>query len=193
MIKVGLDLDQAHERELVRSYVKAVYLTSRADFKPGLAEAFEESWDWFDHGSVAPLLSGTVVIRYARRAPRHWSADWEFDDGEGRRWCAGLVGDGADRLRPGPSGTRPPAGGVLFADWLMNSKPQPVSDLSFKRALDNMDTEVVFSANPSGQFRAADASFAASSASPAVAIAWSIRPPTAIASAMRARADRDPR
>lgn len=159
VIRIGVDLDQPHEHELVRSYVKAVYLTSRTDLKPGEATAFQESWDWFHESSLTPLLSGTVVIRCRRTVARHWSADWEFADEGGRTWCAGLVGAGADRLRPGMSGARASAGGIVFADWLMKAKPQAEAVLSFKAALENVESEVAFSANPlSGREDAAEAS-----------------------------------
>jgi hypothetical protein len=147
-IKVGVDFDQPHERALVSSYVKAAYLTSRTDVKADSMASFEQSWEWFDEGSLTALLSGTVVIRCRQAMARHWSADWELTDGAGRAWRVGLRGDGTDRLRPGEPGSRPATGAVLFADWLLESKPQTEAVLNFGKALENAKSEAAFSVNP---------------------------------------------
>jgi energy-coupling factor transporter ATP-binding protein EcfA2 len=123
-VKLDMVLDQPWEQDLVRTYVRAAYLTSGPDQSPQTAESFEESVNWLVADSLIPLMAGTLVIRYRATAARPWAAYWEFsDEDSGATWHAVLVDDqGIDQLRPEEAGKpERAAGGVRFADWLMQS------------------------------------------------------------------------
>jgi hypothetical protein len=148
-IKLGIDLDQAWEQDLVGTYVQASYLASKAHDDPWTAEAFEESADWLSRYSLAPLMSGLLVIRYRRADARPWSAAWQFTaDKAGPSWHAVLVGeDGTHQLRPGtPEHPAQTGNATFFADWLMATKPQEENLLDFRAALQLTERPVTFSA-----------------------------------------------
>ena len=63
-IKLDMDLDQAWEQDLVRTYVRASYVASKANLGSLMMESFEEAVDWLVGDSLAPLMSGLLVIRY---------------------------------------------------------------------------------------------------------------------------------
>jgi energy-coupling factor transporter ATP-binding protein EcfA2 len=137
-VKLDMVLDQPWEQDLVRTYVQAAYLTSGPDRSQQAAGSFEESLDWLVADSLAPLMAGTLVVRYRAVAARPWAAYWEFaDEDSGATWHAVLVDDqGIDQLRPGEA--REPeraTGGVQFADWLMQAKPQDAAELDFRIAM----------------------------------------------------------
>jgi hypothetical protein len=152
-VKLDMALDQPWEQDLVRAHVQAAYVTTALGQSPQAAHSLEETLDWLVADSLSPLLTGTLVIRYRAAAIRPWAAYWEFSDAEsGATWHAVLVGDqGIDQLRPGEA--REPAqadGGMQFADWLMQSKPQDATELDFRVAMrDAKRQPVVFSAGPS--------------------------------------------
>src|ERR1035437_4846825 len=57
---------------------------------------------WLAGDSLAPLLSGSLVIGYRGAAARPWSAAWQFTGEDGTTWHAVLAGDdGIHQLRPG--------------------------------------------------------------------------------------------
>jgi hypothetical protein len=148
MIELAMELDQPWEQDLVRAYGRAAYVTSRLDQDREMARSPEQSADLPADDSFAPLLSGTLVIRYGRGAPRPWAVDWEFKDQDsGTTWSAVLAGDqNMHQLRPGtacqPTQT---GGGMSFADWLMET--QDTNRLDFRAALRNAGRPVVFSVN----------------------------------------------
>lgn len=149
-IRLGIDLDQGWEQDLVRAYVRASYLASRANQDSLIAESFEKSADWLVRDSVVPLMSGVMVIRYRRAAARPWSAAWQFtDDKAGTTWHAVLAGDdGIQQLRPGTAEHPARTGGAMFfADWLMNTKPQDETLLDFRAAMQVTAQPVIFSAS----------------------------------------------
>ena len=150
-IKLGIDLDQAWEQDLVRTYVRASYVASRGPNQDSMVRrSFEESADWLLRDSLTPLMSGFLVIRYRRLAARPWSAAWQFtDDKAGTTWHAALVGDdGIQQLRPGPAEHPAQAGGAaFFADWLMKTKPQDENLLDFRAAMQITEQPVTFSAS----------------------------------------------
>lgn len=136
-VKLDMVLDQPWEQDLVRTYVQAAYLTSGPG--PSLpADPPEESVGWLEADSLAPLMTGTLVIRYRAAAARSWAAYWEFsDEDSGVTWHAVLVDDqGIDQLRPGEAGEPERAdGGTGFFGWLMQSKPQEADELDFRVAM----------------------------------------------------------
>ena len=154
-IKLAMDLDQAWEHVLVRAYVRACYVASKANLDPLVVKSFEESADWLPGDSLAPLMSGLLVIRYRRSAaPRPWSAAWQFtDDKAGTTWHAVLAGlDGHQQLRPGTAEHPAQTGGaVFFADWLMETKPQDENILDFRAAMRITGQPVTFSARMATQ------------------------------------------
>jgi len=151
-IKLDLVLDQPWEQDLVRAYARAAYVTAGLDRTAQMAGSLGESWDWLAADSLEPLLAGTLIVRHRAAASRPWSAHWEFaDDDSGATWHATLIGEeGVDQLRPGAAGEPVPAdGGVRFADWLMESKPQDAAALDFRVAMRNAKPRpVVFSTGP---------------------------------------------
>jgi energy-coupling factor transporter ATP-binding protein EcfA2 len=152
-VKLDVVLDQPWEQDLVRTYVRAAYLTSGPDQSPQTAESFEESVNWLVADSLIPLVAGTLVVRYRSTAARPWAAYWEFsDEDSGATWHAVLVDDqGIDQLRPEEAGKPEQAGGgVRFADWLMQSKPQDAAELDFRVAMRTAKEQPVnFSVGPS--------------------------------------------
>lgn len=73
-VKLGIDLDQPWEHDLVRTYVRSAYLASKSVQDPAVEKSFEESADWLRQDSLAPLMSGLLVIRYRGAAARPWAA-----------------------------------------------------------------------------------------------------------------------
>ena len=149
-IKLGIGLDQPWEQDLVRAYVRACFVASRPDPDPVVVKSFEESADWLVRDSLAPLMSGLLVIGYRRAAARAWSAAWQFtDDKAGTTWHAVLAGDdGIQQLRPGPAEHPAQTGGpVFFADWLTKTKPQDENLLDFRAAMQITGQPVTFSAS----------------------------------------------
>ena len=149
-IKLDMDLDQAWEQDLVRTYVRASYVASKANLGSLMMESFEEAVDWLVGDSLAPLMSGLLVIRYRGAVARPWSAAWQFTDDEaGSTWHAVLVGDdGIQQLRPGTAEHPAQAGGAaFFADWLMKTKPQDENLLDFRAAMQITEQPVTFSAS----------------------------------------------
>jgi AAA domain len=149
MIKLDIELDQLWEQDLVRTYARASYVTSRSNPAPQVASS-EESADWLEEGSLTPLFSGSLVIRYRKAATRPWTAAWQFTaEDKATIWHAVLVGDeGIHQLRPGttehPTQT---GGGMMFADWLMKTKPQDKNVLDFRAAMRHVERPVTFSVN----------------------------------------------
>jgi energy-coupling factor transporter ATP-binding protein EcfA2 len=135
-IKLDMVLDQPWEQDLVRTHVQAAYLTSEAGRSQQSAELFEDSLDWLAADSLAPLMAGTLVVRYRATAARPWAAYWEFSDGDSDvTWHAVLVDDqGIDQLRPGEAPVSA-VGGMRLADWLMKAKPQDADELDFRAAM----------------------------------------------------------
>jgi hypothetical protein len=79
-----------------------------------------------------------LIVRYRATAARPWAAYWEFsDEDSGATWHAVPIDDqGIDQLRPEEAGKpEQPGGGVRFADWLMQSKPQDAAELDFRVAM----------------------------------------------------------
>jgi hypothetical protein len=115
-VKLDMVLDQPWEHDLVRTHVQAVHLTSEPGRSEQAADSFEGSVDWLVADSLAPLMAGTLVVRYRATAVRPWAAYWEFsDEDSGATWHAVLVDDqGVDQLRPGEARGRggQPAGRV---------------------------------------------------------------------------------
>jgi energy-coupling factor transporter ATP-binding protein EcfA2 len=145
-VKLDMFLDQPWELTLAQRYVQSAYLTSRPDLPPESAGSFAESVEWVVFGSLRPLLAGTLVIRYQASAARPWAAYWEFcDKDSGATWHAVLVDDqGIDQLRPGEAlGHERADGGVQFADWLMQSKPQDANEMDFRAAMRSADRQAV--------------------------------------------------
>lgn len=137
-VKVDMVLDQPWEHDLVRTYVQAAYLTSGPGPSQQVADSFEDSLDWLVADSLAPLMAGTLIVRYRATAARPWAAYWEFsDEASGVTWHAVLVDDqGIDQLRPGEAAEpEQAAGGMGFADWLMKAKPQDAAELDFRVAM----------------------------------------------------------
>lgn len=96
------------EQDLVRTHVLAAYLTSDHPRPPQAANSMEETAGGLVAGSLTPLLSGTLVIRYRATVARPWAAYWEFsDEDSGATWHAVLVGDqGIDQLSRERGGSR---------------------------------------------------------------------------------------
>ena len=148
-IRLSIELDQSWEQDLIRTYVRASYITSRPNLDPLMVKSFEESADWLEQDSFAPLLSGSLIIR-RRRAARPWTAAWEFTDGDaGTTWHAVLAADeGMHQLRPGTAEHPTQSGsGMSFADWLMKTKPQDENLLDFRAAIQKTEQPVTFSVN----------------------------------------------
>ncbi len=142
-VKLGIDLDQEWEQDLVQAYVRASYLTSPTF----TVKSLHESVEWLQTDSLAPLMSGLLVIRYRGTSARPWTSAWQFtDDDTGMTWHAVLTGDeGIHQLRPGtaehPAQT---GGGTPFADWLMETKPQDKTVLDFQAAMQSNQSPVTF-------------------------------------------------
>jgi hypothetical protein len=149
-IKLGIDLDQPWEQDLIRTYIRACYVMSGANNDPLIAESFEKSADLLQEDSLALLMSGLLVIRYRGERARPWAAAWEFtDDDAGMTWHAVLAGDeGIQQLRPGtaehPTQT---GGGVTFTEWLTKSKTPRENLLNFRASMRNPEQPVPFSVN----------------------------------------------
>lgn len=114
-VELDMVLDQPWEQDLIRTHVKAAYLTSRAGRSQQAADPVEDSLNWLGADSLAPLMAGTLVIRYQATAVRPWAAYWEFsDEGSGATWHAVLVDDqGTDQLRPGEAREPERAAGAM--------------------------------------------------------------------------------
>jgi len=72
-IKLDMVLDQPWEQDLVRTHVLAAYLTSDHPRPPQVANSMEETVGGLVAGSLTPLLSGTLVIRYRATVARPWA------------------------------------------------------------------------------------------------------------------------
>jgi energy-coupling factor transporter ATP-binding protein EcfA2 len=137
-VRLGLDLDQPWERGLIFSYVRACYASETVTNAPG-DPSYEDQENtvtaWLMPGSLEPLWSGTLVIRYQAAMPRKWSAAWEFTQA-GDSWHAALAGEANHQLRPGRFGDRAPAASAQpFKGWLLDSKPSDKNELDFRAAL----------------------------------------------------------
>lgn len=149
-IRLGIDLDQAWEKDLVWTYVRASFLASKPYQDSLIAQSFEESGTWLSRDSLGPLMSGLLVIRYHQAAARPWSADWQFaDEKAGTTWHAVLVGDdGIQQLRPGTAEHPAQTGNaVFFADWLTKTEPNDENLLDFRTAMQITEQPVTFSAS----------------------------------------------
>lgn len=137
-IKLDMVLDQPWEQNLVRAYVLATYLTGDHPRPPQTANPMEETPAGLVAGSLSPLLTGTLVIRYRATVAPLWAAYWEFsDEDSGTTWHAVLVSDqGINQLRPGEAGepTRS-ENGMGLATWLRKAKPQEASELDLRAAM----------------------------------------------------------
>jgi hypothetical protein len=104
---------------------------------------------WLAGDSLAPLLSGSLVIGYRGAAARPWSAAWQFTGEDGTTWHAVLAGDdGIHQLRPGTAEHPANTGGAMpLAAWLMETKPQDQNLLDFRAAMRNIGQPVTFSVN----------------------------------------------
>jgi energy-coupling factor transporter ATP-binding protein EcfA2 len=142
-VRLGIELDQEWERELVWAFVCACLVTSRNDQKA--AEGLDAAAGWLVKESLAPLWAGSLVVEYHAAAARSWSAAWEFADA-GTVWHVVLAGsEGLQQLRPGAVGYPPPGGGSgSFADWLLAVKPQQEASLDFREAMRQEQRPVTF-------------------------------------------------
>ena len=129
--------------------MRASYVTSKANSDPQMAEEFSKSAGWLAGDSLAPLLSGSLVIGYRGAAARPWSAAWQFTGEDGTTWHAVLAGDdGIHQLRPGTAEHPANTGGAMpLAAWLMETKPQDQNLLDFRAAMRNIGQPVTFSVN----------------------------------------------
>jgi hypothetical protein len=152
-VKLDIVLDQPWEQDLVRTHVRAAYVTTGLGRSAEATASLEETADWLVADSLTQLLTGTLVIRYRTTAVRPWAAYWEFaDEDSGATWHAVLLGDqGTDQLRPGAvEGPARAEGGVGFADWLMQAKPQDDNVLDLRVAMRNASQQpVIFSVGSS--------------------------------------------
>lgn len=145
-IKLDVELDQDWEQNLIWAYVCSCFAMSLGNQDAGKAEELEASVTaWLDEDSLAPLLSGSLVIEHRPDAVRPWAAAWEFKDA-GTAWHAVLAGsEGLHQLRPGTAGLpAQPAGAGSFTDWLMETKPQDKNVLDFRKAMQNIEQPVTF-------------------------------------------------
>ena len=147
-VKLGMELDQLWERELIWAYICSVFATQGTQDADTAERLEEAATTWLDQESIAPLLSGSLVINYEAARSRPWSAAWEFRDA-GTPWHAVLAGDaGIDQLQPGTAAVRAQAQGARgFTDWLMDTKPQDTNSLDFRKAMQFNKHPVTFMAN----------------------------------------------
>ncbi|HUY48143.1 MAG TPA: TOPRIM nucleotidyl transferase/hydrolase domain-containing protein [Streptosporangiaceae bacterium] len=147
-VRLGMDLDQAWESDLVWAFACAAFATGRMDHANMELDALVR------HGlkadSLEPLCSGSLVVSHRAALARPWSAAWEFAHA-GQAWDVVLTGDGSGRLRPGTAG-RPPAqnGAGTFTDWLLGSVPEGDKSVSapmdFRVAMQQAEKPVSFAA-----------------------------------------------
>ncbi|HET7017537.1 MAG TPA: hypothetical protein VFI65_26680 [Streptosporangiaceae bacterium] len=152
MVRLGAELDQDWERELVWAFVCACFATVFPPQTGADARSAEELDEvvraWLAADSLAPLWSASLVIRYDRAASQPWFAAWEFAD-LGKPWHAGLAGQAIQQLKPGPANAsseedRWPD----FTRWLMRSKPQDGLSLDFRVAMEHEGGPVPFAVQP---------------------------------------------
>jgi hypothetical protein len=145
-IRLDIELDQPWERHLIWAYVCSCFATSQANQDAQTAERLEAAvTDRLDPDSLAPLLSGSLVIGYRATADRPWAVAWEFADA-GKTWHAVLAGDeGLHQLRPGTAGSPGQADSAgSFTDWLTDTKPQDEDSLDFQNAMQNTTRPLTF-------------------------------------------------
>jgi hypothetical protein len=157
-IRLGVDLDQEWEQDLIRTFVRACFAvggSEKALQEVSAAKLDELAGICLSPDSLAPLWSGSLVVRH-RAAAWPWSGAWEFGHA-GDAWHAVLAGtEGLGQLRPGTADhpTGAPGAGP-FTDWLVRSmsvdgEPDP-SDLplrmDFRAAMLQADAAVSFAAS----------------------------------------------
>lgn len=147
-IRIGLDLDQRWERDLVRAFMCAAFANSPELYAQpqgqSPAELDELARACIPEASLAPLWSGCLVVHYDSAMPIPWRADWEFGQGE-RTWHITLSGHSGYQLRPG----RVPSSAVAvgsrgLTQWLLDAKPQDELVLDFGQALRSAEQPVTF-------------------------------------------------
>lgn len=83
-VALGLDLDQAWERDLVRAFVCAGFAGGGSlrgsPGAPSEGELDELARSCLVQDSLAPLLSGSLVVCYDSAQQMPWFAAWEFSD-----------------------------------------------------------------------------------------------------------------
>jgi OLD-like protein/AAA domain-containing protein/putative AbiEii toxin of type IV toxin-antitoxin system len=151
-VRLGIDMDQQWERELVLAFARACFTGGPAsgverETRPEVRD--EKARQWLKLDSLAPLWSGTLVINYLATTQWPWTVAWEFVH-LGKSWHVVLKGADAGELRPGtaehPEGRY---GGSSFADWLQayGGVPGDVS-LDLRTAIEETSDPVNFVVRP---------------------------------------------
>jgi AAA domain, putative AbiEii toxin, Type IV TA system len=121
-VRLGVDLYQEWERDLVHKFVCACFASGSPAEQPSV-DLDGLIVSGLERESLAPLWSGTLVIRH-RAGPRPWSAAWEFTHRE-QAWHVALAGAEADLMRRGTAERPgPERGGMVFVPWLMGGNPR---------------------------------------------------------------------
>jgi energy-coupling factor transporter ATP-binding protein EcfA2 len=127
-VRLGIDLDQQRERDLVLVFARACFTAGggsgrESEIRPEVLD--EKARLWLKEDSLEPLWSGTLVINYRASAQWPWTVAWEFAHA-GQPWHVVLRGGDAGQLQPG-SAEQPQkgqgSGWGSFTDWLQHNKP----------------------------------------------------------------------
>src|SRR5580700_1881195 len=122
-VALDLELDQKRERDHVRAFVCAAYAcaTRGEPEEPSADEADVACREYLVSGSLAPLCSGRLLIRYEAALMQPWFAAWEFRHADGT-WHVVLEGNGSGQLQRGPADPwAQPTSSGSFRDWLLAS------------------------------------------------------------------------
>jgi hypothetical protein len=138
-VRADVDLDQGWERTLVRAFVCSAFATTHElrsqPNAPSAAELDVLAREGISEESLAPMWSGSLIVRFDSRMQLPWFAAWEFAHA-GQTWHITLAWHGGQQLRSGHADpSAPPGGARSFATWLLEAKLDDKKLLDFAAAL----------------------------------------------------------
>jgi ABC-type branched-subunit amino acid transport system ATPase component len=140
-VRVGLELTEPDERELVVKWLRFAVLCTALRSQPHQVspEAVDAHLlERVDQAETAPLFEGALVVLYEASPYERFSVGYEFQY-EGDTFCLifrgtgppGIVRGELESLRPWPTGESTPSIQMLFADATAPTEPNAQSELSF--------------------------------------------------------------
>jgi hypothetical protein len=136
-VALDLELDQDRERQQVRAFVCAAYVSSPTGAPDRLSahDHDEEIRRRLIPDSLTIIWTGRLVVRYDATLPQPWFAAWEFGHG-GKTWHIVLLGASRDRLFHGSADhLASPVGGGNTRDFLLGGKDADGTGIDFCAAL----------------------------------------------------------
>jgi ABC-type branched-subunit amino acid transport system ATPase component len=140
-VRVGLELTEPDERELVVKWLRFAVLCTALRSQPHQVspEAVDAHLlERVDEAETAPLFEGALVVLYEASPYERFSVGYEFQY-EGETFCLIFRGTGPpgiargelEALHPWPTGESTPSIQMLLADATVPTEPDVQSELSF--------------------------------------------------------------